>query len=108
MAGNQVQDNNTGSMLPGTSSDERAESRSTELWPKHLVVNTNEANQPNSNIPTISRDAECRDDSNRLISTLPPYQNPTNVGERPIFCTNTWGPHKPGQTFSEFSTFLEP
>ncbi|KAF3680102.1 hypothetical protein FXO37_03503 [Capsicum annuum] len=107
MAGDQVQGNNPRPMLLSTNSDERVESRSHKLRPEHMVVNTNETNQPNPNSSIISGDAECRNDPHGVIPAISPCKNSINIKEGPSFCVNTWGSPKSGVTILETSILVD-
>ncbi|KAF3613566.1 hypothetical protein FXO38_35690 [Capsicum annuum] len=89
MEGDQVQGNNPRPMQLSTSSDGRVESRSHKLRPEHMVVNTNDTNQPSPNSSIISGDAECRDDPYGVIPAISPCKNSTSIGEGPFFYANT-------------------
>ncbi|KAF3624552.1 hypothetical protein FXO38_30186 [Capsicum annuum] len=79
-------------MLLSSSSDEEVESGSPEFRQKHMAINTNEANQPSPDSPSISGDAKCRDDPHRVVPTIPSIENTSDIGEGPPFCANTWAP----------------
>ncbi|KAF3658329.1 hypothetical protein FXO38_13275 [Capsicum annuum] len=75
---------------------------------EYLVDSPYETQQPRSNGSPISRDAECRDDPGKSISSLLFTKNTNDAGGGPSFCTNLWPPPNPGGTTTDSPIFDHP